>query len=257
MTLPVSANVGFLWEHLPLPERIRAAQKAGFDAVECHFPYAHAAEDIAAVLRETKTPMLGINTALGPKGAFGLAALAGREVEARSAIDQAVAYAVAIDARHVNVVAGLTDGGAEAERTFRENLAYACARAEPYGLGIVIEPLNPRSVPGAHLSRQEAAIETIHSVGAPNLKLMLDFYHAQIVEGDLETLIHKHLPFIGHVQFAAVHDRGEPDMGEVNFNYLFRTLEEAGYRGFLGAEYKPRGVSVEAGLAWLTAYRGR
>ena len=256
MTLPISANVGFLWDHLPLPDRVRAAKAAGFDAVECHFPYEHPADEIAGVLAETDLRMLGINTILGPEGFFGLAAVPGQETAARAAIDQAVAYAAAIDARHINVVGGLTDGGAEAEKTFQENLAYAADKAGEIGKMVVIEALNPRAVAGAHFSTQEAGLATIAAVGAPNLKLMLDFFHAQIVQGDLETLIRENIDRIGHVQFAAIHDRGEPDQGELNYPYLFAVLEDAGYDGYLGAEYRPRGESVEAGLGWMDAYRG-
>ena len=255
MTLPISANLGFLWTDLPMVDRIRAAKAAGFDAVECHFPYEDPAEKIAAVLNETGLRMLGINTILGPEGFFGLAAVPGHEAAAKVAIDQAITCAVTIKARHINVVAGLTDGGAEAERTFRSNLAYAAAKAEQHGIMIVIEALNPRAVPGAHFATQDAGLATIKAVGAPNLKLMLDLFHAQIVQGDLETLIRDNLDLIGHVQFAAVHDRGEPDEGELNYPYIFAALELAGYDGHLGAEYRPRGESVEAGLGWMKAYR--
>lgn len=255
MTLPISANVGFLWDHLDLTDRIRAAKAAGFDAVECHFPYEYPAEDITAVLSETGLRMLGINTILGPEGFFGLAAVPGYESAARAAIDQAIDYATAIEARHINVVGGLTDGGAEAEATFQANLAYAAEKAAKKGLIIVIEALNPRAVPGAHLATQDAAFATAKTVGASNLKVMLDFFHAQIVQGDIETLIRENLDLIGHVQFAAVHDRGEPDQGELNYPYLFAVLEQAGYDGHLGAEYRPRGESVEAGLGWMADYR--
>lgn len=255
MVLPVSANLGFLWDHLALPERIRAAKAAGFDAVECHWPYEHPAAEIADVLGETGLRMLGINTVLGPEGFFGLTALVGQEVAARAAIDQAVEYAAAINAQHINVVGGLTDGSAEAEGVFRSNLSYAAKSAAKHGIMIVIEPLNPRAVPGAHMSSQSHGLETIKAVREPNLKLMLDFFHAQIVDGDLEMLIRANIGLIGHIQFAAVHDRGEPDQGELSYPYLFDVLEDAGYAGHIGAEYRPRGESVEAGLGWLAAYR--
>ncbi|MEO1702010.1 MAG: TIM barrel protein [Pseudomonadota bacterium] len=250
-----SANLGFLWVDLPLPDRIRAAKLAGFDAVECHFPYEHPAEEIASVLSETDLHMLGINTALGPEGCFGLAAIAGRETEARALIDQAIDYAAAINARHINTVAGLTGRAEEAELVYRENLAYGCERAAEHGLMIVIEPLNPRAVANYHCWRFDQALETLNEVGAPNLKIMYDFFHMQIVHGDLEAMLRANISHIGHVQFAAIHDRGEPDMGEINYPYVFGVLEDAGYDGHLGAEYKPRHGSVEAGLGWLNAYR--
>ena len=252
-----SANLGFLWLDRPLPERIRAAKAAGFDAVECHFPYEHPAEEIAAVLSETGLRMLGINTALGPEGCFGLAAVAGREPEARTLIDQAIDYAVAINARHINTVAGLTGGAKKAEAVYQENLSYACKRAADSGLMIVIEPLNPRAVPNYHCWRLDQAVDTINAVGAPNLKIMYDFFHMQIVHGDLEAMIRANIDMIGHVQFAAIHDRGEPDVGEINFPYVFKVLEDAGYDGHLGAEYKPRGKTVEEGLGWIKTYRYR
>lgn len=250
-----SANLGFLWNHLPLPDRIRAAKAAGFDALECHFPYEHEAAEIAGVLAETRTRMLGINTALGPEGCFGVTALPGREAEARAIIDQAIDYATAINARHINVVAGLTNGARDAEMTYRQNLRYACYSAAEHNLMIVIEPLNPRAVADYHLSTLDAALETIAAVGASNLKVMFDFFHMQIVHGDLEANIYAHVADFGHVQFAAIHDRGEPDEGELNYPYLFKVLMDAGYDGHLGAEYKPRGASVEAGLGWLDAYK--
>ncbi|MEO0542625.1 MAG: TIM barrel protein [Pseudomonadota bacterium] len=250
-----SANLGFLWIDRPLADRIRAAAAAGFDAVECHFPYDDPADEIAAVLAETKLRMLGINTALGPEGNFGLAAVPGQQRAARVLIDQAIDYAVAINARHINVVAGLTGRSDEAEATYRENLSYACERAAVHGLMLVIEPLNPRAVANYHCWRLDQALETIQAVGAPNLKVMYDFFHMQIVHGDLEKTIRDNIDMIGHIQFAAIHDRGEPDVGELNYPYLFNVLSDAGYDGHLGAEYKPRGETVEEGLTWLKNYR--
>ncbi len=255
----ISANIGFLWDHLPLPERINAAALAGFDAVECHFPYEYPAAEIKRSLQENGLSMLGVNTSLGPEGCFGLAAVPGEEVQARKLIDQAVDYAAAIDASNINVVAGLTGGSAEAEQVYRRNLQYACESAAKHNKTIVIEPLNPRAVANYHMYTVEQSIETIVAVreatGTDNIKLMFDFFHAQIVQGDLETLLKENIDYIGHVQISAVHDRGEPDVGEINYPYVLSVLESLGYNGYIGAEYKPRGKSVEAGLSWLEQYR--
>lgn len=255
MTLKYSANVGFLWENLPLPERIEAAAKAGFDAVECHFPYEHSAFEIGPVLKEHNIPMIGINTVLGPPNAnfFGVAALAGEEELARSYIDQAISYAADIGATNVNVVAGAGDKTSEA--VFQENLRYACKQAAEFDITIVIEPLNPRAVANYHFSRVEQAISTIESVAQDNLKLMFDCFHTQIVQGDLITLLQKYQHYIGHIQISAVHDRGEPDVGEVNYPFVLDMLDKNGYTGYIGAEYKPRGESVESGLSWLEQFR--
>lgn len=260
MGFQYSANVGFLWSDRPLPERIFCAEKAGFDAVECHFPYEHDASEIKTVLDQTGLQMIGINTGLGPEGYFGLSAISGMEKKARELIDQAIEYAAVVDAKNINVVAGLTNGKfagdhPEASKVYRENLCYACEKAQSYGKTIVIEPLSPRAVAGYHFYTIEQGVEIVESVGMDNLKLMLDFFHAQIVQGDLETLIRQYAKYLGHVQLSAVHDRGEPDNGEINYPYLLNILVEAGYTGYIGAEYKPRGKSVESGLSWLQQFR--
>ncbi len=258
MQMKFSANIGFLWDHLELPDRILAAQKAGFDAVEFHFPYAVPASDIRAVLDKTELGVVGVNTKLGPEGAgdFGVAALAGREEEAREYIDQAIGYACTIGAAYINVVAGLTNGDQSSEFIFQRNLSYACEKAALVDKSIVIEPLNPRAVAGYHFHTVERAISTIDAVACDNMKLMFDVFHAQIVQGDITTLLETYSNYIGHIQISAVHDRGEPDEGEINYPYILEKLVELGYQGYIGAEYKPRGNSVEEGLGWLSKFRG-
>ena len=251
-----SANLGFLWTELNLPQAIHAAKQAGFAAVECHFPYAIPANEVAAALTETGLEMLGINTRLGINGPddFGVMAMPGRETEARGYVDEAIAYARIINSRNINCVAGKTGGGTEAETVFRKNLAYACQQAAAHGIGIVIEPINQRDAPGYHVSLIEQALETIQAVGADNLKLMFDCYHTQIMQGDLTERLKQTLPDIGHIQFAAVPDRGEPDSGEVNYPYLLAALDDMGWQGFVGAEYRPR-TTTSKGLGWMQAYR--
>ena len=250
-----SANLGFLWSDLSLPDAIRAAKKAQFEAVECHFPYEFPTESVKAALTETGLVMVGLNTRLGVNGPddFGVTAMPGRQEEARGYIDEAIAYAVEIGCLNINSVAGKTGGTEEAEAVYRENLAYACAQAKPRGITIVIEPINQRDAPGYHLRSVEAGIETIEAVGADNLKLMFDCYHTQIMQGDLIKRLEKTLPNIGHIQIAAVPDRGEPDRGEVNYPWLLAALDGLGWNGFVGAEYLPRGT-MEEGLGWMKAY---
>lgn len=255
MSLRYSANIGFLWDHLPLPERIARAATAGFDAVECHFPYEYATGEINSALDSADLPMVGLNTALGPAGSFGLASIEGQETAARQLIDQAIDYAISINAGYINVVAGLSAGQARAQSVYIENLAYACECAKKHGKMIVIEALNHRAVPDYHFNSVVQAVDIIDQVGADNLKLMFDVFHAQIVDGDIETLITDYVSYFGHVQISAVHDRGEPDQGEINFAYVLTALEAAGYTGYVGAEYKPRGADVESGLSWLEQFR--
>ncbi len=254
--LKFSANVGFLWDDLPLPDRIRAAGLAGFDAVECHFPYDVSSAQVNAALAESGLRMLGINTQLGVNGLddFGVAARPGREAEAKECIDEAIAYATAIGCANVNVVPGATGRSAGSEDVFRANLTYACERAAKVGITILIEPINQRSAPGFHLSYLEQAQDTVEAVGMGNLKIMFDCFHTQIMQGDLLTRISEHLDLIGHIQISAVHDRGEPDAGEIDYSYIFEGLDDLGYNGYVGAEYKARN-GVEEGLGWMHSYR--
>jgi hydroxypyruvate isomerase len=252
-----SANLGFLWADLPLPDAIRAAKAAGFDAVECHWPYDTPPEEVAAALSETGLPMLGLNTVRGDvaAGENGLSALPGCEFEARAAIDQALAYAVAIGAESVHVMAGFAQG-ADADATFIENLVYACKLAVPHGISILIEPLNHHDAPGYHLQNTHKAREIIAAVDARNLRLMFDCYHLQIMQGDLTRLLTECLPITGHIQFASVPDRGAPEAGELNYPHLFKHIRALGWDRPLGAEYKPGGPT-EPTLGWLSdpAYR--
>lgn len=254
MTL-FSANLGFLWQELALPEAIRAAKAAGFDAVECHWPYTVPVESVRSTLQETGFIMLGLNTSRGDPAAGdnGLCAIPDRIEEARAAIRQAIDYAAAIKTPNVHVMAGKAQGDA-AHRTFVENLRYACELAMPYGITILIEPLNLRDAPGYFLSTSVQAVEIIETVGASNLKLMFDCYHLQIMEGDLTRRLERLLPLIGHVQIAAVPDRGEPDAGEIDYRHILKHLEHLGYRRPIGAEYRPHSTT-DAGLSWMEALR--
>ena len=249
----LSANLGFLWTELALPDAIRAAAASGFDAVECHAPYHVDPVEIREALDETGLRMVSLNTRAGDLGAGerGLAAVPDRSTDARAAIDEAVTYAAEVGCRHVHVMAGIAEGPT-ARSTFVDNLTYAGGRAEAVGVGVLIEPINQRDVPGYFLSTVEDAAAIAVEAG-PNVRVMFDCYHVQIGQGDLVRRFEQHLPSIGHVQFASVPDRAEPDRGEVAYDWLLPRLYELGYRGFVGAEYRPA-MSTEAGLAWLQAY---
>ncbi len=247
-----SANLGFLWSALPLPQAIRAAKAAGFDAVECHWPYETPAEEVKVALQETGLKMLGLNTRRGDvaAGDNGLAALPGREAEARAAISEAITYAAAIGCGAVHVMAGKAPVTEASEAIFRANLAYAAELAAPQGITILIEPLNRYDAPGYFLSNADQALAIIAAVGAPNLKLMFDCYHIQIQQGDVLRRLEAALPHVGHIQIAAVPDRGEPDRGELDYRWLLPRIDALGWSTPIGAEYRPRGGSVEEGLGW-------
>ena len=165
----------------------------------------------------------------------------------------ALRYAEAPGTPCIHAMAGILPAGADLVRhraVFLENLRHAAAELEKAGRTLLIEPINPRDIPGYFLNTQAEAHAVREEVGAPNLKVQMDFYHAQIAEGDLATTFRKYREHIGHIQIASVPERNEPDDGEVNYRYLFRLLDELGYEGWVGCEYRPRGRTGE-GLGWL------
>lgn len=250
-----SANLGFLWSDRPLPDAIRAAKSAGFDAVECHWPYDIPATEVAAALSETGLTMLGLNTRRGDvaAGENGLSALVGRENEAREAIDEALDYARQTGTGKVHVMAGFAQGEA-AHACFISALRYACDTAAPLGISILIEPLNHYDAPGYFLSTTPQAQQIIAEVDRPNLNLMFDCYHVQLMEGDLSHRLEKLMPLIGHIQFASVPDRGPPDSGEINYAHIFDVVARLGFNAPLGAEYKSTQKTDET-LGWMTELR--
>ena len=249
----LSANLGFLWPELELLDAIRAAKAAGFEAVEVHWPYITHALEVALVLEELGMPLVVLNTVGGDlaNGEYGLAAVPGREGDARAGIDKALAYAVDVSARFVHVLAGKSDSS-EARATFVENLRYAAARGTEFGVGVLIEPISSQTQPDYFLTHVDQAAAIVADVGDPNLRIMFDCYHTQLTEGDVLSRIESHLHLIGHIQIAAVPDRAEPDHGELDYPDLLRRIDALGYDGFIGAEYKPAGRTGD-GLGWMAA----
>lgn len=251
-----SANLGFLWLDRALPDAIRSAAAAGFDAVECHWPYDADQHDVRQALDETGLPLISLNTRRGDtdKGENGLAALPGREQEARAAIDEAFDWADALDARAVHVMAGVASG-ADAEEAFISNLNYAARHARSRNKTVVIEPLNPSDAPGYFLASCEQAARIIAAVGAEEIRLMFDCYHVARIEGAIIPCLDAYFDLIGHIQFAGVPHRGHPDQGEVDYRHIFARLSRRGYQQPLGAEYRPDDGDTDASLNWLETLR--
>jgi 2-dehydrotetronate isomerase len=251
-----AANLGYLFTEHPLPACIDAAAAAGFEAIELQLPYAVPASEVKAAIARNDLTILGINTPRGPReGDFGLAAVSGRESDFDAAFAQALDYITAIGGRAIHCLAGVVapDARAQAERIFVANLARAADRAAERGITLLVEPINPRDRPGYFLTRVEHAADIIANVGKPNVRMQFDFYHAQIVGGDLITRFETYLPVVGHVQCAAVPGRREPDEGEINYPAVFEAVDKLGYQGWIGAEYRPRGTTEE-GLTWAAPY---
>jgi hydroxypyruvate isomerase len=248
-----AANLAYLFTERPFMERFGAARAAGFGAVELQFPYDNAPSVVKAELERHGLAMLGINTPPGsPGGESGVAAMPGRDAEFAALFQHALDYAVAIGGRQIHVMAGKVppDRRPAAEGVFLKNLSLAAGLAATKGITLLIEPINPRDRPDYYLNRIEHAADIVAKVGQPNLRIQFDFYHVQIVGGDLIRRFEKFLPLIGHVQIAAVPSRHEPDEGEVNYREVFAALDSLGYAGFVAAEYRPRG-RTEDGLGWI------
>ena len=249
-----AANLAYLFTERPLLERFGAAAAAGFRAVELQFPYDHAPSAVKAEMARHGLTMLGVNTALGRSGE-GVAAVPGHEQEFATLFKQALDYVVAIGGCQIHCLAGKVppEQRPAAETTFIRNLARAADAAREQGITVLIEPINPRDRPDYFLTRAEQAADIIAKVERPNVRIQFDFYHAQIVGGDLIRRFEKHLPLVGHVQIAAVPSRQEPDEGEVNYPAIFAALDRLGYGGWIGCEYRPRG-KTEDGLGWARGY---
>jgi len=244
-------DIGFL-------ERFDAAAKAGFKAVEFLFPYDHPPETITERLARNGLTLALFNTVAGDwaGGERGLAALPGREEEFRDGVDTAIRYAKAAQFPLIHTMAGLWPEGhdkADGERVYIDNLRWAADRAASAGLTTVIEPINTRDIPGYFLNYTGQAMGIIEHVGRGNLKLQLDLYHVQIMEGDLAPKIRALAGHYPHIQIAGNPGRNEPDAGEIHYPYLFDLLDELGYAGWIGCEYRPKGDTV-AGLGWAKKY---
>ena len=253
-----AANLSFLYSEFGFLERFGAAAADGFSAVEYMSPYDVAAEDIADQLAKHGLTQALFNLPSGDwaGGERGIACLPDRVSEFRQGVDKAIAYARTLGCSKINCLAGLAPTGAdpaELERTLIENLRYAAPRMAEAGIMLLLEPVNTVDVEGFFISRTDHALRILDAVGADNAFLQYDFYHAQVMQGDLIATFARHKDRIGHVQIADNPGRNEPGTGEINYGVVFSELDRLGYDGFVGCEYKPRGKTSD-GLDWMKPY---
>ncbi len=256
-----AANLSLLYPQHAFLDRFAAAAADGFSGVEYLFPYDHRPEVLKQHLDDHGLQQVLFNAPPGDwtAGERGTVSLPGREQEFRAGFARALEYAAVLGSPRIHVMAGLLAD--ERQRTrhhevYLENLAHACARAAELGITVLLEPINTRDMPRFFLNRQDQAQAICRELGASNLKVQFDCYHCQIVEGDVATKLRRDLAGIGHIQIAGVPDRHEPDLGELNYPYLFQLLDELGYAGWVGCEYRPRG-DTSAGLQWLRDWQAR
>ncbi len=257
-----AANLSMLYNELDFLDRFAAAARDGFQGVEFLFPYDYTPETLAALLAQHGLQQVLFNAPPGDwnSGERGTASLPGREAEFRDGIARAIHYAQVLRCPRIHVMAGKPPAGitaAAAHASYISNVRYAAQQAAAHGIHILLEPINARDMPGFFLSRQDHAHALIAEIGEPNVKVQMDLYHCQIVEGDLAMKIRQYLPTgnVGHFQIAGVPERHEPDVGELHYPYLFALIDQLGFDGWIGCEYKPaRGVAPHAtsdGLGWL------
>jgi hydroxypyruvate isomerase len=266
-----AANLHYLFTEEAFLDRFRAAADAGFKAVEFQVPYEYPGELLRSVLRDHELQMVLFDTPMGDwsAGDRGLAAIPGREAEFRAGLPKAAEYAQALDCELVHVMAGVLQVGADvanAERAYIDNLRYAAAFFKRHGVKAVIEPINRQhglvrggpnytteGMYGYFLNHSDQARRIIEQVGSDNLFLHLDVYHMQLTEGRLTQTLTDCFGLLRHVQIAGVPGRHEPSVGEINYAYLFDVLDELGYEGWVGCEYRPKAGTL-AGLGWGARY---
>jgi hydroxypyruvate isomerase len=253
-----AANLSYLFQDEPFLDRFQAAAQQGFEAVEFQFPYDHSPAAVAAAARDSGLPVVLFNAPPGnwSEGERGLASLPDRRQDFRAAMARAFDYATACNCPRIHVVAGVGKPGMDRRAMracYMDNLAWAAEQASAHGLILLIEPINRRDIPGFFLSDFDEAEAILTEINAPNLRLQFDFYHAQIIHGDIIRRLEKHLPWIGHIQIANPPGRHEPGVGEINYDFVFERLDALGYDGWVGCEYRPS-ADVEASLEWIRRY---
>jgi 2-dehydrotetronate isomerase len=247
-----AANLSMMFQEWPFHDRFAAAADAGFTAVECQFPYAMPADEVASALARHRQRLVMFNVYAGDwnTGERGYAALPARREDLRASVRQAIEYARITGTDRLHLMAGIADRSDPAARqAYEESLQEAGERFAAAGLTLLIEPINRRDVPGYFLDDFLHAERLIAAAGISNLRLQFDIYHRQILHGDVATALRRLMPIIGHVQVASVPQRAEPGSGELRDAYLFDLLDELGYDGHVGAEYRPEAGTL-AGLGW-------
>lgn len=249
-----AANLTMLFNEVPFMDRFEQAAQAGFEAVEFLFPYDFAAEDIRAKLKGNNLALVLHNLPAGDwaAGERGIACHPNRVDEFRAGVAKAISYAKVLEVGQLNCLAGKLPDGVSAQQAhavFVENLRFAAGELKKAGLRLLIEPINTFDIPGFFLSRTDQALAILKEVGADNLFIQYDIYHAQRMEGEIAVTLRDRLPQIGHLQLADNPGRNEPGTGELNYAFLFKHIDAIGYTGWIGCEYKPKAATVD-GLGW-------
>lgn len=253
-----SANLTMLFNEVPFLDRFERAYRAGFRGVEYLFPYEYPEEKLAEKLAMYGLTQVLFNLPAGnwTAGERGIACLPGRSAEFREGVARAITYAKALKCPRVNCLVGIGPTGVpggKVRQTLVDNLRFAATALEQEHIELLVEPLNNQDIPGFYLAHTRDALKLFKAVNHTNLHLQYDVYHMQIMEGNLAKTIKENIGNIAHIQVADNPGRNEPGTGEINFTNLFRLIDEAGYTGWVGCEYRPKGAT-EDGLGWVKPY---
>ena len=250
-----AANLSMMFTEAAFLDRFKAASEAGFKAVEFLFPYEHTREEVESKSKAAGIEIILFNMPAGNwgKGERGITCIPGREAEFRAGVEEALSYALHLGTPRLHAMAGIVPAGADAaecRKTLIENLKYAAEKLAKHDITLLLEAINTRDMPGFLVSTQKDSHSICEAVGAPNLKMQMDLYHMQVMEGDLATKLRQYASQCGHIQIAGCPERHEPDSGEIRYEYLYRLIDDLGYKGWVGCEYCPAGKTSE-GLSWF------
>jgi len=253
-----ASNLSMMFTEMPFLDRFAAASDAGFSAVEFLFPYEYSPEVVKSRASEAGVQVILFNMPAGNwnAGERGIACIPGREEEFRAGLKRALSYATVIGPRRLHAMAGIVPHGVKPKTcrtTLIENLKYAAEELAKHDITLLLEAINTRDMPGFAVSTQSDSYSICRTVNAPNLKMQMDLYHMQVMEGDLATKLKQYAAHCGHIQIAGCPERNEPNTGEIRYEYIFRLLDKLDYQGWLGCEYRPAGKTTD-GLGWMQSF---
>lgn len=258
MSFKFASNISFMFTECPsIISRYKLAKESGFQYVESGFPFGYSVEQVCQAKEAAGVDQVLINVFTGDvtKRELGFAAIPGKEEEFKNSIELTINYAKALKCKKIHVMAGIVETPTPAnDNVYEKNLKYTVDRFKAEDIIGLIEPINSYSVPNYYLNSYDKAIEIIKKINSPHLKLMFDIFHLQHIKGNITNTIKENYSLLGHVQIAQCPDRGEPDTpGELNYKYIFSVLDNFGYTGFIGLEYKPNDTTTQ-GLKWINNF---
>ncbi|WP_024298972.1 hydroxypyruvate isomerase family protein [Methylomicrobium lacus] len=256
-----TANLSMLFTEVELIDRFAAAREHGFNAIEIQFPYELGAETIKRKLAEQGLQLVLFNVPADDllQGGEGLACVPEKQDQFREALALAVDYAKELRPAAINVLPGrCLDPARYADylSTFKQNLCLAADAFSPLGVKTVFEAINSLDMPGFIIDTGAKMLAVLDELKRRDIFLQYDIYHMLRMGENPAAFIAEHAKRIGHIQFADCPGRGQPGTGHADWAALFSAIDQSGYDGWTGAEYKPSGATSTT-LGWLNHYDHR